>query len=49
LTHVNFTNRKLNRVLVEINSQKIPYANIVKYLDMTFDVKLDRKNTSSRK
>ena len=38
--HINFTNRSLEHIPVTINNQKVPYANIAKYLGMTLDAKL---------
>jgi hypothetical protein len=48
-THINFTNCKINRILIEINSQKIPYANTAKYLGMTLDAKLKWKEHIKKK
>jgi len=38
--HINFTNRCFEHIPITINSQKVPYANTVKYLGMTLDAKL---------
>jgi Reverse transcriptase (RNA-dependent DNA polymerase) len=41
--HVDFTNKKIAQIPVNINGQIIPYANKAKYLGMTLDVKLSWK------
>jgi len=38
--HVNFTNRRFEHIPVNINNQRVPYANTAKYLGMTLDTKL---------
>lgn len=38
--HINFTNKRLNYIPVNINQQIVPHANTAKYLGMTLDAKL---------
>ena len=42
-THINFTYQKVNNMTININSQKIQYANTAKYLGMTLDTKFKWK------
>ena len=38
--HTNFTYKRIEYIPVNINKQKVPYANTAKYLGMTLDTKL---------
>ena len=38
--HVNFTNKKIEHIPVNINNKQIPYSNTAKYLGITLDAKL---------
>lgn len=42
-THINFTNKKVDPLLITINSKTVPYKKTAKYLGMTLDVKLKWK------
>lgn len=47
--HVNFTNRKVNRIPIKIDFKQVPYANSAKYLGMTLDAKLRWKEHVKKK
>ena len=48
-THINFTYQKVNNMIININLQKIQYANTAKYLGMTHDTKLKWKEHVKKK
>lgn len=47
--HINFTNRRITRLPIVINSQVIPYEYTAKYLDMTLYAKLKWKEHVKKK
>ena len=47
--HINFTNSLLEHIPFTINNQKVPYANIAKYLSVTLDAKLRWKARVKKK
>lgn len=46
--HVNFTNKKIQHISVNINGNQIPYSNTAKYLGITLDAKLSGKHMLKR-
>jgi hypothetical protein len=40
LTHINFTNKKINSIPIKINEQAVLIVNSAQYLGMTLDAKL---------
>lgn len=48
-THINFINKKINPVPIEINKSILPYANIAKYLGTMFGIKLTWKKNIMKK
>ena len=47
--HINFTNRNIEVIRININGQMVPYANTAKYLGMTLDTKLKWKEHVKKK
>lgn len=47
--HINFTNRRINTVRVNIDGKEVPYANTAKYLGITLDAKLRWKEHVKKK
>jgi hypothetical protein len=47
--HTDFTNKRITQWPIYINSIQIPYANTAKYLGMTLDTKLRRKEHLKKK
>jgi hypothetical protein len=49
LVYIDFTDKKIRQQPIFINGTKVPYANTAKYLGMTLDAKLRRKEHIKKK